>query len=120
MDITSIVGSLLFKLHIINYSVEELYTSFFSREISADGIYLCLRPKQVEKFIELHSRVKALFDGEDSGLPPVILFQLSSFLVENPGRFASSIAQVDTLIERDIEKNIFRRNNRKNIVSREM
>ena len=110
---------LLIKLGLKTFSVEEIYASFASGELPADGLYRLLKPKQIADFVALHAKVKDVFEDGVGEFPYLLTIHLSKLLIENPRRLAFIIPQVDALIEKDLEKNIFRRNKKKNIVRQE-
>ncbi len=113
-----IVDATLFALHLKSFSVEETYAMFMTGKIPADGVYARLRLRQVQEFTELHEQVKNGFNGSQGDIPPFVsIFLALEF--SNYRRFPFMLPQVDALIERDIEKNIFRRRGKKNIVRRD-
>ena len=103
----------------MNWSVEETYCSFVLGHIPADGVYSFLKPDQVDSFVDLHEQVKAALESGKGELPPVVTVHLIHLFINNRRRFAFALAQVDALIEKDIEKNVFRSRGTKNIIRRE-
>ncbi len=113
------VYGLLVKWGWMKQSVAEVYTSFVRGEIPADGVYVFLQASQVDEFISLHQQVRSVLDGDSDKLPDLVSARLIELFVDNPRRFAVVLNQVDALIERDLEKNIFRRKKKGNVVHRE-
>lgn len=116
-----VFDALLFALHLKNFPVEEIYVLFLTGKIPADTVYLRLRPRQVKDFIELHEQIKRVFQGnDDDDIPPFVVVLLAMEFTKNHRRFPFMLPQVDALIEKDIEKNIFRRKGKRNIINREL
>jgi hypothetical protein len=111
-------SAFLVKWHLKTFPVEEVYALFAAGKIQAEGVYARLRPRQVSDFIALHEEVRRAL-AEEKGFPPSLATCLAEMLTENPRRLAFVVSQVDALIERDLEKNIFRERGTKNIVRRE-
>ena len=112
-------SAFLVRWHLKTFPVEVVYALFAAGQIQAEGVYARLRPGQVNDFLALHESFKqALAKREE--LPPVLAICLTQALVDNSRRFEFIIPQVDALIKRDIEKNIFRIRGKKNIVRREL
>ncbi len=114
------IEALLTKLGLRRWPVEEVYCSYVLGEIPADGVYAFLKPDQVDAFIDLHEAAKQVVEGGDQLLPDLVVLHLAELLVKDRARFVFAMGQVDALIERDIEKNIFRRRGEKNVVKREV
>jgi hypothetical protein len=108
-------SALLVRWHLKTFPVETTYALFAAGKIQAEGVYARLRPGQVKDFIALHEDVKQILTEKEK-LSPVLAICLAQALIQNPRRLTFMISQIDALIERDIEKNVFRKRGGKNIV----
>jgi len=109
---------LLFKFHLINFPVEELYGAFMCGEISERTLFRCLRPRQIQDFIDFHARIKRSF--EDKVVDPALLALLPTVLTADPRRLYFAITQMDHLIEKkDLAKEVHRLRGDRNVIRRD-
>ncbi len=111
--------SILTSLGLKKWPAPLVYCAFIKGNIPASRVYEVLDPNHVEEFILLHEQTKkALEDGKDE-LPPAVIFSLTHIFLHNRRHLDCALMQVDALIEKDLEKNIFKKKLGKNVVMRE-
>lgn len=108
MSIQTGFRAILSSLRADEWGFQRVYCSFILGEITADEVYKLLRSAQKSEFLRLHSEVKSSVEKSDGRLPTEVVFQLGGLLLSNPRRLSCVLVQVDALIDRDVDRNIFK------------
>jgi hypothetical protein len=115
---------LAFLLHLKTFPIEQIYGEYLTGDIPADAVYAWLRLKQIDDFINLHERIKRAvdngFEAADDDIPLAMFAYLVGTLQNHPHRLHFALQQLDRIIEADLEKQIYRRLGKKNIIRREI